>query len=521
MNKAITLSVFLIASAALAENPTVTPKMPAISGGCFQVGTVEELYGFAAAINGTDGFEQDSKTDCVEITSNIVVNENVLNKDGDLAQDTSSYILWNPPSYFVGTIKGNGNTIAGLVIIDDAKKYQNVGFIRSGGGTMEDLRFKDIYVEDGDASVYHYVGGIFGKNAASGNTNYGINLKKVSFAGTVLTASYMPVGGIVGKHSARLTLEDVHVSGKVKSPSKAGGFTGEADDIIAIRSTNEANVVSEGDYAGGFVGYASGNFRVEMSFTESCNKGNVNGYKAAAGFIGYMGYAKASIFNSYNSGDLDGRDYIGGLIGAHKAGESPELTIYNSYSVGTISKRSFTYYYGLLGQSHSDKALDLKNSFFIKDTLYNDTALFYGEAIPANSFEDGTLLASLQQFEQDSINGSVWDQDLDSDKFPVLEKRNKKINIGTDDDTEDKEEKNEKEAIISTAFLNTPLLVTTEGHHVRISGLQSGHKFAIFDLKGNILRQGIATESSVALEAPHNGIFLVRINGMSKIIKVR
>jgi hypothetical protein len=520
MNKAVTLSVLLIASAALAENPTVTPKMPAISDGCFQVGTVDELYGFAAAINGTDGFEQNSETDCLEITSDITVNKNVLNADGDLAQDTSTYILWNPPSYFVGTIKGNGHTISGLVIIDDAKKYQNVGFIRSGGGTMENLRFKDIYVEDGDASVYHYVGGIYGKNAASGNTNYGINLKKVSFAGTVLTASYMPVGGIVGKHSARLALEDVHVSGKVKSPSKAGGFSGEADDVIATRSTNEATIVSEGDYAGGFVAYANGNFRVEMTFTESCNKGIVNGYKAAAGFIGYMGYAKASIFNSYNSGDIKARDYIGGLVGAHKAGESPELTIYNSYSVGTISKRSFTYYYGLLGQSHSDNALDLKNSFFIKDTLYNDTAIFYGEAIAASKFEDGTLLSKLQQFEQDSIKGSVWDQDLTSDKFPVLEKRTKQTNSGTDD-TENKEEKNEKEAIISTAFSSTTALVTTEGRHVRISGLQSGHKFAIFDLKGNILRQGIATESSVSLEVPHNGIFLVRINGMSKIIKVR
>ena len=114
MNKAIALSTLLIASAALAENPTVTPKLPAIADGCFQVGTVEELYGFAAAINGTDGIEKDTKTECVEITSNIVVNENVLNKDGDLAQDTATYILWEPPSYFVGTIKGNGHTISGF-----------------------------------------------------------------------------------------------------------------------------------------------------------------------------------------------------------------------------------------------------------------------------------------------------------------------------------------------------------------------------------------------------------------------
>ena len=515
MNKAITLSILLISSVALAEKPTVTPKMPGISDGCFQVGTVDELYGFAALVNGVEGFETDAKIECMEITSNIAVNKNVLNADGDLAQDTSNYVLWTPPSYFVGTIKGNGHTISGLVIIDDAKKYQNVGFIRSGGGSMEDLVFSDIYVEDGDASVYHYIGGIYGKNAASGNTNYGIMLKNVSFAGNVSTASYMPVGGIVGKNTARLTLENVHVSGKVKSPSKAGGFTGEADDVIAIRSTNEANVVSEGDYAGGFVAYANGNFRVEMSFTESCNKGNVNGYKAAAGFIGYMGYAKASIFNSYNSGALEARDYIGGLVGAHKAGESPELTIYNSFNAGSITKNSYTYYYGLLGQSHSESALDLKNSFFVKDTLYNDTAIFYGNAITLSKFGDGSLLAALQAFKQDSISGSVWDQDIGSDKYPVLEERAKKSDPITDTGTKD------GQTLIRTASLGTPALVTTEGRHIMISGLQSGNKFAIFDLRGNILRQGIATGSSVSLEVPHNGIFLVRVNGTSKVIKVR
>ena len=97
MNKAITLSILLISSVALAEKPTVTPKMPGISDGCFQVGTVDELYGFAALVNGVEGFETDAEIECMELTSNIAVNKNVLNADGDLAQDTSNYVLWTPP----------------------------------------------------------------------------------------------------------------------------------------------------------------------------------------------------------------------------------------------------------------------------------------------------------------------------------------------------------------------------------------------------------------------------------------
>lgn len=39
-----------------AANPEVTPVLPMVQNSCYQVSTVEELYGFASAINGSNGF---------------------------------------------------------------------------------------------------------------------------------------------------------------------------------------------------------------------------------------------------------------------------------------------------------------------------------------------------------------------------------------------------------------------------------------------------------------------------------
>lgn len=41
-----------------AANPEVTPVLPMVQNSCYQVSTVEELYGFASAINGSNGFNK-------------------------------------------------------------------------------------------------------------------------------------------------------------------------------------------------------------------------------------------------------------------------------------------------------------------------------------------------------------------------------------------------------------------------------------------------------------------------------
>ena len=137
MYKVPALLIFLATSALWAQPATITPIKPSIKEECFQVGNVEELYGFAAARMGTDGFETDT-TGCLELTQDIVVNKNVLNSDGDLAGDTASYIPWVPVSVFNGAVRGNGHTISGLFVKQDDREHNNIGFFGSFGGTSRE-----------------------------------------------------------------------------------------------------------------------------------------------------------------------------------------------------------------------------------------------------------------------------------------------------------------------------------------------------------------------------------------------
>ena len=107
----------------------ITPTAPVLSDGCYEISNEAELYGFAAIVNGTDGFLR-NKAACGKLTKNIVVNSDVLNSydDDELSAEFAS---WNPLDTFAGTFDGNGHTISGLFqnVTQDADA-QDVGFIR-------------------------------------------------------------------------------------------------------------------------------------------------------------------------------------------------------------------------------------------------------------------------------------------------------------------------------------------------------------------------------------------------------
>ena len=60
-------AAFLAGTAATAA--TITPTMPPLSDGCYQISTATELYGFAAIVNGTDGFTK-NKSACGKLNKN-------------------------------------------------------------------------------------------------------------------------------------------------------------------------------------------------------------------------------------------------------------------------------------------------------------------------------------------------------------------------------------------------------------------------------------------------------------------
>ena len=132
---------FVISAALLAGTAataaTITPQQPTLSDGCYQISSAEELYGFAAIVNGTDGFAK-NKSACGKLLKDIVVNTDVLYASGSLKdENAASFVPWNPIDSFAGTFDGNafdgnGHTIAGLYRdVSDEDDAKDVGFIRT------------------------------------------------------------------------------------------------------------------------------------------------------------------------------------------------------------------------------------------------------------------------------------------------------------------------------------------------------------------------------------------------------
>ncbi len=99
--------------------------------GCYEIGTVETLFGFAAAASNSEG------KICGKLTADIVINENVIDANGLLSDNFSDFVQWTP--IYVGsetevTFDGNGHTVRGMYV--DATDDSDVGMFLGGGGVV-------------------------------------------------------------------------------------------------------------------------------------------------------------------------------------------------------------------------------------------------------------------------------------------------------------------------------------------------------------------------------------------------
>ena len=100
----------------------ITPQQPSGGGTSenpYQIGTPEELYWFAALVNGTNGLTQNTSANAV-LTADITVNTDLLaslKEDGSI-KDGKTVETWKPIGSFdnphKGTFDGQGHTISGL-----------------------------------------------------------------------------------------------------------------------------------------------------------------------------------------------------------------------------------------------------------------------------------------------------------------------------------------------------------------------------------------------------------------------
>ena len=115
----------VLAAAISANAVTISPQTPDLLDGCYQISNAAQLYGFAAIVNGTDGFVK-NKTACGKLTRDIVVNSGFEDIESE-----DELVPWNPIDSFAGTFDGNGHTISGLFQnVFNVADASDAGFIR-------------------------------------------------------------------------------------------------------------------------------------------------------------------------------------------------------------------------------------------------------------------------------------------------------------------------------------------------------------------------------------------------------
>lgn len=244
--------------------PTI--KEPQISAdGCYQITTKEELY----AIPKLSSFV------CIELQNDIVVNENLLDADGNPDSTRNDIMFWEPFK-FGGIFEGNGHSISGLY----TKKLGEAGFFSKlfiGAGNppvVRNLGIKDSYFE---GSLY--AGGI------AANIDQSTLLVNVFSEATVVSGG--SAGGIVGAitsnqdwtclASRKMTkraqtipewptmapnnvakIINAYNAGRITGVSSdyhgygTGGLIGKAQDFILENAFNAGTVPSDGDAIFGF-----------------------------------------------------------------------------------------------------------------------------------------------------------------------------------------------------------------------------------------------------------------------------
>lgn len=248
----------------------------------------------------------------------------------------------------------------------------------------------------GDVSGINSVGGLVGR--AEGTIQESHAVGEVRGAGMV--------GGLVGHvretgFGTAGEIEDGVAGGdeEVVGEEEVGGLVGRNEGTI-VRSRADRDVGASGLRAGGLVGYHLG----EMS--ESFARGDVHSeFNAVGGLVGRMSQP-AQIHDCYATGDVDGEQFVGGLVGVVVASIFDSVEIERTYSTGEVSSRSDQDMGGLVGENQGG----VEDSYWNVDTSGLDES------------DGGTGLTSEEFGQQESFEGfdfgNIWEM---GNERPVLQ----------------------------------------------------------------------------------------------------
>jgi hypothetical protein len=368
---------------------TITPKDPSKLNGCYFITTKEELYGFAEIVNGTGGHTADPVA-CARLGADIVVNEGVLDADGNLnVADTANFAIWTPIRNFRGTFNGQFSTISGLYFNDESQTAVGLfGSVISDKGNAP-ATIEKVFVEESFIRGLSYVGAVVGQvyGGDSVIVNHAYNYSRIE-------SKAYGVGGIVGFAKGTFQLKNCANMGMVYGPHIVGGIVGILDgsalEVDVRNAYNVGYVISRNSdkqtsYVGGVFGLASGILRLQNMY----NLGYVSGYAYKGGIAGALGGSSVVLVNAYNAGPV----------------VTPNE---NDANTGAIMGQ----FQGIAGDFR------YANIYYQESDGYGD---MYGVELPEVLMQNGTLAYLLHNYYYEGLDASIWGQDFEeNDPYPCF-----------------------------------------------------------------------------------------------------
>ena len=377
----------------------------------YEIGNAGQLYWFAGLVNGTltDGTAQNLGANAV-LTKNITVNEDLLasiktDDDGNVTNG-SSFKAWRP----MGMADENGEFTGHYKGIFDGNGYSISGLYVNRDEATADVnsRFKSSIglfgYHDGVTKNLGILDSYMRGNYCIGGIcgyNDGGTIQNCYSAATVCGDSY--IGGICGRSRSNSIIENCYNAGYVYGATRSiGGICG--DNYSTIENCYNVGNVNGKFYVGGIVGESSG--LGDTIWIKDCyNRGNVIGDTEKIGGIG--GYIGSSLVeNCYSQATVSGNTNVGGICG-----NSNKVDFQNAYYDSNL---------------YTGDAIG-----YLKDATTEKT-----EGKPSQAFESGEIAYLLQAGREEAI----WGQTLsgnDVQVYPVLGGEKVYQNITYQDCTKD------------------------------------------------------------------------------------
>lgn len=400
-------------------NETIYGKWWAVakrSGDCYEIGSMEDLFGFAAVVNGAPGAKKDSLA-CGKLVANVSYQTH--NKDYE------DGLWWHPIQNFAGSFDGNGFTISGLywnspAVSEDQSEPAGLFGSISGGSTKKPVVIKNLKLQDSFFSAEWSGGTVVGRVNPKSNAVLDSIEVDMPFYGA------MRAGGIVGAvgEFAELTLSNSSKKRGMNGSYNVGGLIGDiwGDSRVTIfNSFVDGDVSAYNAAVGSIIGYI--NTGADVLIRQVYAKGDIYGFSYMGGFVGSNnGFLR--IENSYHVGDVvtessckDGAGaFRGSVIGGFVGVSYGVLSLVNSYQLGTLHNNCSEKTTGVLAGYMQPEDVRTDNVFY-PSTLIADSTV---NGVAEEMFANGFVANALHHYDNGEINGAIWGQKVGVDPSPVF-----------------------------------------------------------------------------------------------------